>query len=156
MSDESKHDHSAHAHEHEHPVPAPVTPDDPGSQALAEAMRIKDKLENYGQVDALLADLIAAIPEDEAARRADAKAVFHELKERVMRDEGRQEVMVGYSDSAKEIGRLAAALDEMAATLQAKEAARSQAERELLVLRLLADHLRPVLLRAPTTSGLDL
>ena len=28
---------------------------------------------------------------------------------RVMRDEGRQEVMVGYSDSAKEIGRLAAA-----------------------------------------------
>ena len=30
-------------------------------------------------------------------------------RERVMRDEGRQEVMVGYSDSAKEIGRLAAA-----------------------------------------------
>src|SRR5215211_7248190 len=28
---------------------------------------------------------------------------------RVMRDEGRQEVMVGYSDSAKDIGRLAAA-----------------------------------------------
>jgi phosphoenolpyruvate carboxylase len=30
-------------------------------------------------------------------------------RERVMRNEGRQEVMVGYSDSAKEIGRLAAA-----------------------------------------------
>jgi polyribonucleotide nucleotidyltransferase len=54
---------------------------------LADAMRVKDKLENYGQVDALLADLVAAIPEEDAARRADAKAVFHELKERVMRDE---------------------------------------------------------------------
>jgi phosphoenolpyruvate carboxylase len=30
-------------------------------------------------------------------------------RDRVMRNEGRQEVMVGYSDSAKEIGRLAAA-----------------------------------------------
>ena len=30
-------------------------------------------------------------------------------RDRVMRDEGRQEVMVGYSDSAKDIGRLAAA-----------------------------------------------
>jgi polyribonucleotide nucleotidyltransferase len=54
---------------------------------LAEAMRVKDKLENYGRVDSLLADLVAAVPEDEAARRADAKAVFHDLKERVMRDE---------------------------------------------------------------------
>ena len=31
-------------------------------------------------------------------------------RDRVMRDEGRQEVMVGYSDSAKDVGRLAAAL----------------------------------------------
>jgi polyribonucleotide nucleotidyltransferase len=54
---------------------------------LADAMRVKDKLENYGRVDSLLADLVAAVPEDDAARRADAKAVFHDLKERVMRDE---------------------------------------------------------------------
>jgi phosphoenolpyruvate carboxylase len=32
-----------------------------------------------------------------------------DYRDRVMRNEGRQEVMVGYSDSAKEIGRLAAA-----------------------------------------------
>ena len=31
------HDHE-HQHTHEHPAPAPVTPDDAGSQALAEAL----------------------------------------------------------------------------------------------------------------------
>jgi polyribonucleotide nucleotidyltransferase len=54
---------------------------------LAEAMRIKDKLENYASVDKVLADLLASIPETETERRADAKAIFKELKERVMRDE---------------------------------------------------------------------
>jgi polyribonucleotide nucleotidyltransferase len=54
---------------------------------LAEAMRLKDKLENYGQVDNVLADLLATIPEEEAAQRSDAKTVFKELKEKVMRDE---------------------------------------------------------------------
>jgi polyribonucleotide nucleotidyltransferase len=54
---------------------------------LAEAMRIKDKLENYGRVDQVLADLLASFPETEPERRSDAKAVFKELKERVMRDE---------------------------------------------------------------------
>ena len=56
-------------------------------EPLAEAMRIRDKLANYGQVDALLADLVGSIPEAETARRAEAKAVFSELKEHVMRDE---------------------------------------------------------------------
>ncbi len=56
-------------------------------EPLAAAMRIKDKLDNYGQVDAVLADLVAGIPEDDAVRRADAKTLFHQLKERVMRDE---------------------------------------------------------------------
>ena len=37
MSDESDHDHSAHAHGSA--APAPATPDDAGSQALAEALR---------------------------------------------------------------------------------------------------------------------
>ena len=54
---------------------------------LADAMRIKDKLENYGTVDEVLADLVASIPDAEIERRSDAKAVFKELKEKVMRDE---------------------------------------------------------------------
>jgi polyribonucleotide nucleotidyltransferase len=54
---------------------------------LAEAMRLKDKLENYGQVDAALAGLLAGFPETELERRADAKTVFKGLKEKVMRDE---------------------------------------------------------------------
>jgi polyribonucleotide nucleotidyltransferase len=54
---------------------------------LADAMRIKDKLENYGTVDEVLADLVASIPEAEIERRSDAKTIFKELKEKVMRDE---------------------------------------------------------------------
>ena len=54
---------------------------------LAEAMRIKDKLENYGSVDQILADLVASIPEGEIERRTGAKQIFKELKEKVMRDE---------------------------------------------------------------------
>jgi polyribonucleotide nucleotidyltransferase len=54
---------------------------------LAEAMRIKDKLENYGTVDQILADLVASIPEGEIERRSGAKTIFKELKEKVMRDE---------------------------------------------------------------------
>jgi polyribonucleotide nucleotidyltransferase len=54
---------------------------------LADAMRIKDKLENYGTVDQVLADLVASIPEGEIERRTEAKAIFKELKEKVMRDE---------------------------------------------------------------------
>ena len=55
--------------------------------SLAEAMRIKDKLENYGSVDQVLADLVASIPEGEIERRSDAKKIFKDLKEKVMRDE---------------------------------------------------------------------
>ncbi|HET7618923.1 MAG TPA: polyribonucleotide nucleotidyltransferase [Vicinamibacterales bacterium] len=54
---------------------------------LSEAMRIKNKLENYDRVDQLLEDLIASIPEEEVQRRVEAKAIFKELKEKVMRDE---------------------------------------------------------------------
>jgi polyribonucleotide nucleotidyltransferase len=54
---------------------------------LAEAMRIKDKLENYERVDEVLDELVGSIPEGEVERRADAKHIFKELKERVMRDE---------------------------------------------------------------------
>ena len=54
---------------------------------LAEAMRIKEKLENYSSVDAVLANLMAGIPEEEVERRADAKSIFKQLKESVMKDE---------------------------------------------------------------------
>jgi polyribonucleotide nucleotidyltransferase len=54
---------------------------------LADAMRIQDKLENYGTVDQVLANLIATIPDDEVERKTDAKAIFKELKEKVLRDE---------------------------------------------------------------------
>jgi polyribonucleotide nucleotidyltransferase len=54
---------------------------------LADAMRIRDKLENYSTVDQVLADLIAGIPEGEVERKVEAKAIFKELKEKVLRDE---------------------------------------------------------------------
>ncbi len=54
---------------------------------LTEAMRIKDKLENYESVDQILADFVATIPEEEVERRTGAKHIFKELKEKVMRDE---------------------------------------------------------------------
>ncbi len=68
----------------------------------------------------------------------------------------------GIAYGREEIGRLAAALDEMAATLQAKEAARSQAERELRAadqrkdefLAMLAHELRNPL--APISTGAHL
>ena len=56
-------------------------------EPLAKAMRIKDKLENYSSVDQALTALIATIPETELEKRADAKYIFKELKEKVTRDE---------------------------------------------------------------------
>jgi polyribonucleotide nucleotidyltransferase len=53
---------------------------------LTDAMRIKQKLESYGRVDALLDDLLASLPDDEAQRK-DAQQIFHELQEKAMRDE---------------------------------------------------------------------
>ena len=54
---------------------------------LSEAMRIRGKIENYDRVDQLLDDLIASIPEEEVERKLEAKAIFKELKEKVLRDE---------------------------------------------------------------------
>jgi polyribonucleotide nucleotidyltransferase len=54
---------------------------------LGEAMRIRGKLENYGRVDELLDELIASIPEDAVERKVEAKSIFKELKEKVLRDE---------------------------------------------------------------------
>jgi polyribonucleotide nucleotidyltransferase len=54
---------------------------------LTDAMRIQDKLENYGTVDQVLSNLIASLPEGEVERKVEAKAIFKELKEKVLRDE---------------------------------------------------------------------
>jgi polyribonucleotide nucleotidyltransferase len=53
---------------------------------LADAMRIKQKLASYEKVDALLQDLLASLPDDEQQKQ-DAAQIFHELQEKVMRDE---------------------------------------------------------------------
>ena len=54
---------------------------------LADAMRISDKLANYGSVDQVLSELVGSIPEGEVQRKVEAKAIFKELKEKVLRDE---------------------------------------------------------------------
>ncbi|HEV3217470.1 MAG TPA: polyribonucleotide nucleotidyltransferase [Vicinamibacterales bacterium] len=54
---------------------------------LSEAMRIRDKLENYDSVDQVLEDLVADLPEGEVQRKVEAKAIFKELKEKVLRGE---------------------------------------------------------------------
>ena len=54
---------------------------------LSEAMRVRGKLENYDRVDQVLEDLVASFPEEDVERRLEAKAIFKELKERVLRDE---------------------------------------------------------------------
>ncbi|MDE3155763.1 MAG: polyribonucleotide nucleotidyltransferase [Acidobacteriota bacterium] len=54
---------------------------------LSEAMRIRGKIENYDRVDELLDELIASLPEGEVQRKVEAKAIFKELKEKVLREE---------------------------------------------------------------------
>src|SRR5258705_6830442 len=54
---------------------------------LTEAMRIRGKLENYETVELTLKNLVSALPEGEAEKKADAKAIFKELKEKVLREE---------------------------------------------------------------------
>jgi polyribonucleotide nucleotidyltransferase len=54
---------------------------------LTEAMRIRGKMENYDRVDEVLEELVASIPEAEVERKLEAKQIFKELKERVLRDE---------------------------------------------------------------------
>ncbi|MDP2388764.1 MAG: polyribonucleotide nucleotidyltransferase, partial [Acidobacteriota bacterium] len=53
---------------------------------LGEAMRIKGKIENYGTVSKVGKDLIASLPEEFADRKPLAKALFHDLQEKTLRD----------------------------------------------------------------------
>src|SRR3990172_821014 len=54
---------------------------------LTEAMRIKDKLENYSTVDKVVNGFVANLPEGDAERKADAKSILNDLKEKVLREE---------------------------------------------------------------------
>ncbi len=54
---------------------------------LTEAMRIRGKLENYDRVDQVLDELVASLPEGEVERKVEAKQIFKDLKEKVLRDE---------------------------------------------------------------------
>jgi polyribonucleotide nucleotidyltransferase len=54
---------------------------------LSEAMRIREKLTSYSTVDQVLEELIASMPEAEAERKLEAKSIFKNLKEKVLRDE---------------------------------------------------------------------
>ena len=54
---------------------------------LGDAMRILDKTQSYDRIDQLLDELIAGLPDEEVERKLEAKAIFKELKERVLRDE---------------------------------------------------------------------
>jgi polyribonucleotide nucleotidyltransferase len=55
---------------------------------LADAMRIKFKLESYAQVDKVKADMMASLGENpDAQAKKDADHIFHELQEHVMKVE---------------------------------------------------------------------
>jgi polyribonucleotide nucleotidyltransferase len=54
---------------------------------LTEAMRIKDKGENYSRVDEVLAEMLDALPEDYLEQKGEAKKFFKGLQEKVLRDE---------------------------------------------------------------------
>ncbi len=54
---------------------------------LTAAMKIKDKLENYATVDQVVKGFIAALPQDDLEKKANAKSILSELKEKVLRDE---------------------------------------------------------------------
>jgi polyribonucleotide nucleotidyltransferase len=54
---------------------------------LSDAMRIKDKLENYATVDKVIAEFVAGLSDEDPERKADSKSVAKGLKEQILRDE---------------------------------------------------------------------
>ncbi len=54
---------------------------------LTEAMRIKGKIENYATVARVEKETIAALPEEQATRKGEAKGILHGLQEKVLRTE---------------------------------------------------------------------
>jgi polyribonucleotide nucleotidyltransferase len=73
-----------------HEIPADFRSKIEGSVTgpLADAMRIKAKLESYAQVDKVKADMMASLGESpDAQQKKDADHIFHELQEHVMKVE---------------------------------------------------------------------
>jgi len=73
-----------------HEIPADFRSKIEGSVTgpLADAMRIKAKLESYAQVDKVKADMMASLGDSpEAQQKKDADHIFHELQEHVMKVE---------------------------------------------------------------------
>ena len=56
-------------------------------QPLAEAMRIRQKIENYATVDKVSAEMLALYVNAEDKQKAEAKSILKGLKEKVLRDE---------------------------------------------------------------------
>jgi polyribonucleotide nucleotidyltransferase len=54
---------------------------------LSDAMRIKDKLENYATVDKVLAQYIDGLTDEDPLQKSDRKFVAKGLKEQILRDE---------------------------------------------------------------------
>jgi len=54
---------------------------------LTEAMKIKDKLENYATVDQVIKGYIAGLADEDTEKKSNAKSILSELKEKVLRDE---------------------------------------------------------------------
>jgi len=72
---------------HEIPADFRSTVESKTTAPLADAMRIKEKLKSYAQVDKVRADLLAGLAEGDAQQKKDADHIFHELQEHVMRVE---------------------------------------------------------------------
>jgi polyribonucleotide nucleotidyltransferase len=73
---------------HEIPTDFRATIEGKVTGPLADAMRIKAKLESYEKVDQVKADMMASLGENaDAQAKKDADHIFHELQEHVMRVE---------------------------------------------------------------------
>jgi polyribonucleotide nucleotidyltransferase len=57
------------------------------SQAISEALHLKGKLNSYGRLDEIEKEIINAIPEGEAERRAQAGHIFQHIMEKIFRRE---------------------------------------------------------------------
>jgi len=57
------------------------------SQKISDALHIKDKLENYAQLDAVRKEIVDSVPEEETERRKMADKVYHHVMEKIFRKE---------------------------------------------------------------------